>query len=155
MLSWGACNHAFMNYGRIQTVLLEIYKTEFTMILGTGIDIVKISRMDHVLDRWKDRFMNRIFTRREIAFCLEKKFPGQHFAIRFAAKEAFLKALGVGMMAGIPWKDIEIINNTSGKPEVELHGRADQMYRGNNGKSIFLSLSHDGEYGIAQVILEG
>ncbi|MDY7034230.1 MAG: holo-ACP synthase [Thermodesulfobacteriota bacterium] len=125
------------------------------MILGVGVDIVKISRMDHVLERWKDRFMNRIFTSQEIKFCTGKKFPSQHFAIRFAAKEAFLKALGLGMMAGIPWKDIEIINDSTGKPKVKLHSKARETYQKNNGKSIFLSLSHDGEYGIAQVILEG
>ena len=130
-------------------------ETQFFMILGVGIDIVKISRMDHVLERWKDRFMNRIFTSQEINFCIEKKFPSQHFAIRFAAKEAFLKALGLGMMAGIPWKDIEIVNDSTGKPEVKLHSKARETYQKNNVKNIFLSLSHDGEYGIAQVILEG
>ncbi len=124
------------------------------MIFGIGIDIVKISRMENVLGRWKDRFMNRVFAQDEIDFCINKRLPGQHFAARFAAKEAFLKALGLGMTAGIPWKDIEITNNATGKPEMELHGKAKETCHDKNIKNILLSVTHDGEYGIAQVILE-
>lgn len=124
------------------------------MILGMGIDIVKISRMEELLERWKERFINRVFTPEEIDFCTNKRFPGQHFATRFAAKESFLKALGVGIGAGVSLKDIEIITNSTGKPSFELHCKAQETYRGNGGRNIFLSMSHDGEYGIAQVILE-
>lgn len=125
------------------------------MILGIGIDIVKVSRMEGVLKKWKDRFISRVFTQREIDSCINKRLPGQHFAARFAAKEAFLKALGLGMRSGIPWKNIEIINDSMGRPEVELHHKAREVCRENNVRNVLLSLSHDGGYGVAQVILEG
>lgn len=125
------------------------------MILGMGIDIVQISRMENVLAKWRDRFTSRVFTRQEIDFCMSKRLPGQHFATRFAAKEAFLKAIGMGMGAGIPWKEIEVIKNSIGKPQVALHCKAKEISHKNNVKNVFLSLSHDGEYGVAQVILEG
>ena len=123
------------------------------MVLGMGIDIVKISRIERLFIKWKDRFLNRLFTEREIDFCINKRLPSQHFAIRFAAKEAFLKALELGMRAGIPWKDIEIINDTMGKPSIELHSKAKEIGLNNNIRNILLSTSHDGGYGIAQVIL--
>ncbi len=125
------------------------------MILGIGVDIVKISRIEHLLVKWRDRFFYRLFTEKEINFCINKKLPSQHFAIRFAAKEAFLKALELGMRAGIPWKDIEIINDHMGKPSIELHNKAREIKHKNDIKNILLSMSHDGDYGVAQVILEG
>ena len=123
------------------------------MVLGIGIDIVKISKIERLFIKWKSRFLSRLFTEREIDFCITKKLPSQHLAIRFAAKEAFLKALKLGMRAGIPWKDIEIINNAMGMPSIELHNKAKEIGINNNIKNIFLSMSHDGDYGIAQVIL--
>lgn len=125
------------------------------MILGMGIDIVKISRIESLFIKWKDRFLNRFFTEREIDHCIARRIPSQHLAIRFAAKEAFLKSLMLGMRAGIPWKDIEIINNSMGMPSIELHNKAKEIGMKNNIKNIILSMSHDGDYGIAQVILEG
>ena len=125
------------------------------MILGIGIDIVKISRMENVLAKWRDQFTNRVFTQQEIDFCFRKRLPGQHFATRFAAKEAFLKALGMGMGAGIPWKDIEVIKNSREKPQIALHRKAREISHKNNVENVLISLSHDGEYGVAQVILEG
>jgi len=125
------------------------------MILGLGIDIVSISRIESLLEKWRDRFINRIFTPKEIEYCINKKFPSQHLAVRFAAKEAFLKALGVGLGYGISLKDIEITTNSIGSPSIELHGKAKEACPKRNIKNIFLSLSHDGEYGVAQVILEG
>jgi len=125
------------------------------MIIGIGIDIVKTPRIESMLKKWKDNFMNRVFTQKEVDFCTRKRQPGQHFAIRFAAKEAFLKALGLGMTAGIPWKDIEITNNGIGMPLIELHGKAGETCRKKNVKNVLVSLSHEGEYGVAQVILEG
>ena len=125
------------------------------MILGLGIDIVNISRIESLLEKWRDRFINRIFTPKEIEYCINKKFASRHFAARFAAKEAFLKALGVGLGYGISLKDIEITNNSIGSPSIELHRKAEETCRKRNIKNIFLSLSHDGEYGVAQVILEG
>ena len=125
------------------------------MILGLGTDIVNISRIESLLEKWRDRFINRVFTRKERDYCMDKKFPSQHFAARFAAKEAFLKALGVGLGYGISMKDIEVTTNSIGNPSIVLHGKAKEACCKRNMKKIFLSLSHDGEYGIAQVILEG
>ena len=125
------------------------------MNIGIGIDIVNITRIDHVIKKWRDKFLHRVFTKKEINYCVNKKFPSQHFAIRFAAKEAFLKALGMGMRAGIPWNHIEVINTSMGRPSMELHSKAKETCRRRKIKNIHLSLSHDGDYGVALVILEG
>ena len=86
---------------------------------------------------------------------MNRRLPSQHFAARFAAKEAFLKALGAGMGAGIPWKDIEIITNPVGSPSLELHGKARESSCNKGVKKILVSLSHDDEHGVAEVVLEG
>lgn len=115
------------------------------MIHGIGIDIVHIPKFKMAIEKWGDKFKTRIFTQSELAYCGKRRFSEQHLAARFAAKEAFIKALGKVVKFG----DIEVFNNQDGKPYLSLQPSA--FCR--NFK-IHLSLSHDGDYCIAQVILE-
>jgi len=90
------------------------------LISGIGIDIIEVARIEKQLGRVQERFLRRLFTDREIAFAGRKRFQALHFAARFAAKEACLKAMGTGLSAGIGWKDVEILNDEAGKPSVHL-----------------------------------
>jgi holo-[acyl-carrier protein] synthase len=125
------------------------------MIFGTGIDIVDISRFEKFVRDNNEPLFNRVFTPGERDYCAAKRHSAQHYALRFAAKEAFLKALGTGLRDGLSWRDMEVVNDPQGKPELMLHGRAEELFMQNNLRRVFLSLSHDGNYAIASVILEG
>ncbi len=125
------------------------------MIFGTGIDIVDISRFERFVRENNTPLFNRIFTEQEQAYCAARRRSAQHYALRFAAKEAFVKALGTGIGDGIAWRDMEVVNAPSGKPELVLAGRAAELFRQHGLSRVFLSLSHDGNYAIASVILEG
>lgn len=125
------------------------------MIVGTGIDIVNIHRIERVMTRWGKSFLDRVYTEREISLCQQKHNPSQCFAIRFAAKEAFLKALGVGLRNGIQWRDIEIENDPMGKPFLSLHGRVKEILQTYRIERTLITLSHDYSYAVAHVILEG
>lgn len=124
------------------------------MIYGIGIDIVSIPRIERMLDRWGRIFTQRVFTPAEIAFCEGRSNPGQHFALRWAAKEAMLKALGMGLRGGIKWTDIEVVNDPSGQPSFQLHNRAKGFLIDRNIKAAFVSISHERDYGVAHVVLE-
>jgi holo-[acyl-carrier protein] synthase len=124
------------------------------MVYGIGIDVVKIDRFERSLSRWGERFCQRVFTPRELSSCQTKARPGQHLALRFAAKEAFLKALGVGMFQGVGWKEIEISNEPSGQPHLVLSGEAKKSCQRRGIKEIYVSISHEKDYGVAQVLLE-
>jgi holo-[acyl-carrier protein] synthase len=124
------------------------------MIFGTGIDIVDISRFERFVRENNEPLFNRLFTPQEIAYCVARKRSAQHYALRFAAKEAFLKALGTGLRDGLAWRDMEVVNDQYGKPELILSGRAAELFRQNSLARIFLSLSHDGNCAVASVILE-
>jgi holo-[acyl-carrier protein] synthase len=124
------------------------------MIFGTGIDIVDISRFERFVRENNELLFKRLFTPQELAYCVARKRSAQHYALRFAAKEAFLKALGTGLRDGLAWRDMEVVNDAYGKPELKLGGRAAELFRQNSLAGIFLSLSHDGNCAIASVILE-
>ncbi|MFW6001371.1 MAG: holo-ACP synthase [Halanaerobium sp.] len=124
------------------------------MILGTGIDIVKNSRIENLIKKYGDNFLNRIYLKSEINYCSSKTDKTASYAARFAAKEAFFKALGTGKRKH-SWKDIEIVNDKLGKPEVKLYGRTSNNAESMEVKKIFLSISHENEYTVAQIILEG
>jgi holo-[acyl-carrier protein] synthase len=124
------------------------------MIYGIGTDLVKISRMKRVMDRWGDRFVQRVFTPQEAELCNKRASPPAAFSLRFAAKEAFSKALGLGMKKGIRWRDIEIFHYPSGKPGLKLYGRSFEICKENNINGFHLSLSDEQEYGLAMVVLE-
>jgi holo-[acyl-carrier protein] synthase len=124
------------------------------MVYGIGVDIVKIGRFEDALERWGDRLRTRVFTPQELSSCRSKTRPARHLALRFAAKEAFLKALGRGMFQGIAWHDIEITNDHSGRPHMKVRGKAERLCREKGIREIFVSISHEAEYGVAQVLLE-
>jgi holo-[acyl-carrier protein] synthase len=124
------------------------------MIVGTGIDLVNVGRLKKILEKWGDRFTLRFYSRREIEYCSKKAVPAIHFAARFAAKESFLKALGIGIGMGIQLKDIEVINSPKGKPELVLHHQAEDIMAQKCIRHKQLSLTHTSEYAAAVVILE-
>lgn len=137
------------------------------MIIGIGIDLVKSSRIKDAVQKWDKRFLNRIFTPLEQEYSYAHKVPYLHLAGRFAVKEAVMKALGTGWSAGVRWTEIGVVNDkaggpkgstvgsTTGKPRVEVTGKVKQMMGHRGVKTIQVSISHDTEYSIAQVVLIG
>ena len=124
------------------------------MIFGIGIDLVEVDRLKKSIEKFGDRFINRLFTENEIKYCQTKLNSFQHFAVRFAAKEAFLKAIGTGLRAGMTWHQIEIINDEQGKPSILTHDECYKILQKLDIKKTELSLSHTNQHGIAVVILE-
>lgn len=125
------------------------------MIIGSGIDIVNIERIENVVKRWGDRFLERVYTDREINWCQRKAHPSECFAIRFAAKEAFLKAIGSGLRNGIQWTDIEVENDPLGRPFLLFYRRAKEVLQTSRIERTHLTLSHDRPFAVAHVLLEG
>ncbi len=124
------------------------------MIVGTGIDIVNIDRVEGLMDRWGGPFLGRVFTEKEIVWCQRRARPPECFAIRFAAKEAFLKAIGWGLRNGIQWTDIEVENDPMGKSMFSFHRKAKEVCETLGIKKALLTLSHDRPYAVAHVLLE-
>lgn len=124
------------------------------MIYGIGTDIAAIDRFRRFLDQDNQALLDRIFTAAELATCRGRKDSASCLAARFAAKEAFLKALGIGLRDGITWHDMEVVNDALGKPELHLSGQAGQQFRNRNLNRTLLSLSHDGGHAVAMVVLE-
>ena len=124
------------------------------MIYGTGVDIVKINRIKKMINRWGDKFLKRIFSEGEIAYCQQKNNSAPHFAVRFAAKEAAAKMFGTGFV-NIKWTDIEVKKDERGKPYLIFNNEALKVSEKSEINRVHLSLSHEKEYAIAQVIGEG
>jgi holo-[acyl-carrier protein] synthase len=124
------------------------------MISGIGTDIVATSRFQRFLDEDNEAILKRLFTRSELDVCRKRKDSASCLAARFAAKEAFMKALGTGLRNGITWHDIEVVNDLLGKPELILSGRVDELFRERGLNIPLLSLSHDGGHAVAMVVLE-
>lgn len=122
------------------------------MIYGIGIDIVKIDRMRTVVNKWGKRFLKRAFTKNEIAYCFEKREPYLSLAVRFAAKEALVKA--VGAVTPVTLTDIEVMNMDSGKPIISVRGKLEAFFNEKSIRKAHLSLSHEHDYGVACVVLE-
>ena len=120
------------------------------MMLTTGVDIIEIPRIQRALERYGQRFLNRIFTPGEIEYCRGR---APNLAGRFAAKEATMKALGTGVR-GVGWKDIEVVRAESGAPSVKLHGRAKKRAERLQVLEISLSMSHSREYAVAFVVAQ-
>ena len=123
-------------------------------IIGIGSDIVKVSRIEKLIDRYEQRFLQRVFTAVETTYASSKARPALHLAARFAAKEAFVKALGSGLREGLNWCDIEVINNNLGQPQLKLYNSAKQMCYESRNASTWLSLAHEQEFALAFVVLE-
>lgn len=125
------------------------------MILGTGIDLCEVERIRAKVQAPVDEFVSAVFLPGEIAYCQAKRHPAEHFAARFAAKEAVVKALADAQGSGTYWQDIEIRNEQDGRPVVRLHGRAHEMADLLKVRRIFLSMTHTREMAAATVVLEG
>ncbi len=123
------------------------------MIFGVGIDNIEVKRIKKQIDD-STKFKEKIFTVKEIEYCESKKNYAESFAARFAAKEAFLKAIGTGWSNGLQFTDIEILNDENGKPKIYLQGKAKQIIQKNNLENINISMSHLKEIASAIVIIE-
>ncbi len=121
-------------------------------IIGTGIDATEIARIARSIERHGDRFVQRMFTDEEIAYCRRKRDFAASFAARFAAKEASMKALGTGHSRGVFWKDIEVIRRY-GPPHLQFHGGASARFAEMGASTSFLTLTHSRELALAQVLL--
>jgi holo-[acyl-carrier protein] synthase len=126
------------------------------MIYGIGVDLVKVDRLARVLERYGERFLKRVFTDREIAYCRSRTRQGVYqFAQRFAAKEAFSKALGVGLrQGGIRWRDVEVLPDPRGKPEIFVSGRAAELCCATGISNMLISLTDEDNLAVAMVVLE-
>lgn len=124
------------------------------IILGTGIDAAEIDRIAQTVERYGDRFVHRIFTEDEAAYCRRHRDPVPSFAARFAAKEAGMKALGTGHSRGVLWRDIEVVRH-GGPPQLRLHGTAARLFEQLGGRSTLLTLTHSRSLAIAHVLLIG
>ncbi len=125
------------------------------MILGMGVDIVEIHRLKAAVKKWGDSFLTKIFTPREIKYSTAKRSSFQHFAARFAAKEAVVKAFGEPNKHPIRWTEIEVLNDSEGKPVIEFHNDALKLMKKKRVGDVLVSMSHSEKYAIANVILEG
>lgn len=125
------------------------------MILGSGVDLCEVPRIEAAVARYGGRFLERIFTAREIAYADRKANRFERYAARFAAKEAGMKALGTGWHGGITWRDFEVVNLPSGRPTLNFHGRAAEVAAKLGVRHVALSLTHTKEQALAMVILEG
>jgi holo-[acyl-carrier protein] synthase len=108
-----------------------------------------------MMERWDRRFLSRVFTPVVLSFCLTRRRPEQHLAARFAAKEAALKALGTGLSMGVRWREIEVRRGQGEPPTIHFSGRTDDLSRERGATQGLVSLTHDGEYAMAQVLLVG
>lgn len=125
------------------------------MIVGSGIDLCEVVRIRKALGAAHGpRFAQRVFTEREIAYATSKANSYERFAARFAAKEAGMKALGTGWRGGLGWKDLEVVNERSGRPTLHFHGKAAEIASRLKVANVALSLTHTAEQAMAMVILE-
>jgi holo-[acyl-carrier protein] synthase len=124
------------------------------MVLGLGTDLIETKRVQESIGRFGDRFLERIFSPGEIAYCKRKKNAAESFAARFAAKEAGAKALGTGISRGVMWKEFEVKREASGRPSLHLSGRAAELAGALGIRRIQLSLTHSREFALAVVVAE-
>jgi holo-[acyl-carrier protein] synthase len=124
------------------------------MIIGSGIDLVEIRRIQHAQERYGKRFLDRVYTAAEQTYCLRKRNAAESLAARFAAKEAGAKALGTGISFGVNWLEIEVVREPSGKPTLHFHGRAAQIAAHLGCTHAVLSITHTAELAVASVVIE-
>lgn len=123
-------------------------------IIGLGLDATDIGRIADTIERYGARFLNRIFTDGEVAYCSRRRVPAIHFAGRFAAKEAAMKALGTGHSRGVLWRDVEVVRR-GGPPQLQFHGGAARRFQAMNGRSSLLTITHSDDLAMAQVLILG
>jgi holo-[acyl-carrier protein] synthase len=124
------------------------------MIVGSGIDLAEIGRIQRTMDRYGQRFLDRVYTAAEQAYCLRKRNAAESFAARFAAKEAGAKALGTGITHGVNWLEIEVAREPGGRPTLQFHGRAAEFAARLGARRAALSITHTTELAMASVVLE-
>jgi holo-[acyl-carrier protein] synthase len=124
------------------------------MILGTGIDIIEVARIQASFERFGERFVNRILRPDEIAYCKSHKNPAPFLAARFSAKEAVSKAFGTGIGQHLGWQDIEVRRKESGEPYIVLHGQGAALFKERGGRALHITLSHTEAHAAAMAILE-
>ena len=124
-----------------------------TNIIGIGMDATEIDRIEATIERYGDRFLRRIFTDGEIAYAARRRNPAPHFAGRFAAKEAAMKALGTGHSQGVLWRDIEVVREPGGPPQLRFHGGAHRRFAYLKATSSVLTITHSQTLALAQVLL--
>jgi holo-[acyl-carrier protein] synthase len=124
------------------------------VITGSGIDVVEIARIQHAMDRFGARFLNRVYLAEEQGYCLRKRHSAESFAARFAAKEAAAKALGTGISFGVNWLEIEVVREPSGRPSLRFYGRAAEIAERQGVARSNLSLTHTADLAVASVVLE-
>ena len=124
------------------------------MILGIGIDIIEVERIQSSFEKFGERFLKRILHPNEISYCLSHRVPGPFLAARFAAKEAISKAFGTGIGAQLAWQDMEVCRKESGEPFVILHGAGQKLLAMRGGRAVLVSLSHTQAHASAVAILE-
>ena len=124
------------------------------MIFGVGIDIIEVSRIQKELSKENGGFKDRVFTQAEIDYCESRVTKAQNYAARFAAKEAFFKALGSGWSNGFAWTEVEVVRDPAGKPHITTHGKIKEFIKQNQISKIHVSLSHVKETATAIVSLE-
>ncbi len=124
------------------------------MIVGTGVDLCEVERIRRAAERFGRRFLERVFTPREIAYAERKASKFERYAARFAAKEAGMKAIGTGWRKGVRWRDFEVVNLPTGKPTLVFHGKAAQYAAELGVRHVSLSITHTKETALAHVILE-
>ena len=117
-------------------------------------DATDIDRVADVIERHGERFLHRVFTAQEIAYCVRRRVPAIHFAGRFAAKEAAMKALGTGHSQNVLWRDVEVIRY-GGPPQLRLHGGAERRFVAIGGRSALLTITHSDELALAHVMILG
>ena len=125
------------------------------MLIGTGVDLIEVERIAHSIERFGERFLRRVYTDHEIAYCRRSRASAESFAARFAAKEAGAKALGTGISRGVTWNEFQVARNPGGRPVLELRGRAALLARELGVRTISLSLTHTASLAMATVMMEG
>jgi holo-[acyl-carrier protein] synthase len=123
-------------------------------VIGLGMDATEIARIDAAIGRYGDRFLGRVFTDGEIAYCTRRRTPAVHFAGRFAAKEAAMKALGTGHSQGVLWRDIEVVRR-GGPPQLQFHGGAARRFAALGAVGSLLTITHTDVLALAHVLLLG
>ena len=122
-------------------------------VLGIGVDVVETARIERSLEKFGDRFLHRVFTEGEIAYCAPMPFSARHYAARFAAKESVSKAFGTGIGRHMGWRDIEVCRKESGEPFIVLHGGARELAEQLAVSDTFVSLSHSDHYSVANAVV--
>jgi len=126
----------------------------YNSIHGIGTDLVEVARIERMIGKWGDRFLKRVFTAGEIIYCEKKACPPQHYAARFAVKEAFLKSIGMGLFSGLSLRNIEVVNTVEGRPKLSVHGNAHEIIDALDIRESHVSISHTNNFATAVVVLE-